>query len=516
MICRSFASFTARNKDVCRARIFMFALTVFFIAAGIFCQHADSEPDKSTAHYDAGLRFLNEGRYNDAITEFESSLQNDEGVLDTHLHLAHLYQFVRDDRSRAQYHYDAYMSLLRSLSGADRQVVASTISSQHEKAAGLFQDALAYLQSGDNGRARDLLLEAVELHPYDPMMQYNLGIASHRLGLYDDAVRYYTKAAGFFHESEGILFALGTAYQQNGDEHAAMETYRKVLAVNPRHVQALNNCAVLLERAGMYDAASAYYETIISVDPQYFRAYNNLAVLYALRNNTGRAEELLKNAVAVRPGYLDAHFNLGKLYENTQNMEAALEEYRFVCLYDSSYPDVIRRISDLEGKSSNSSISATEKEMVLLSGTKTHPALNHDGDGITADSSPEAQRLEKAVEEHPDDSGLYLSLAEYYCGQNRYDDALLVLDNAVRNLANSLDIRLARAGLLARQKLFYRAIMEYDAIIAEQPDCLQAHRQLSLLYVQDDNPLRDSRKAMMHYKRFQELGGSDDSDNITF
>ena len=56
------------------------------------------------------------------------------------------------------------------------------------------------------------------------------------------------------------LFRLGVLYQQAGNYRRAIEQYKALLALDPRHVAALNNLGVSLRHLGELQAAAALFE----------------------------------------------------------------------------------------------------------------------------------------------------------------------------------------------------------------------------------------------------------------
>ena len=145
-----------------------------------------------------------------------------------------------------------------------------------------------------------------------------------------------------------FIYLWAIAYQQKGDNLSAVEYYQQTLDYNSSNIVALNNLAVLLEQAGMFDDAIERYSQIIELDPSYKRAYNNLASIYARQKEYGKAKKYFKQAVEIDSSYLDAHYNLGMIYEQEGDIEKALEEFRFVFLNNSQYPNLGDKIAKLE------------------------------------------------------------------------------------------------------------------------------------------------------------------------
>ncbi len=109
---------------------------------------------------------------------------------------------------------------------------------------------------------------------------------------------------------------------------AAIELYRRCLALDPRHAGAQINCARLLQEGGALEEAERMYR---SDDTRDTHALYNLGVLL---EDTGRPIEAIESylaVIAVDPAFAEAHYNLARLYEmqgNTPHMIRHLRQYR--------------------------------------------------------------------------------------------------------------------------------------------------------------------------------------------
>ena len=112
------------------------------------------------------------------------------------------------------------------------------------------------------------------------------------------------------------------------DAKAAIDLYRRCLALNPAHAAAHINCARLLQQTGAIEEAEQMYRREATGDPH---ALYNLAVLL---EDTGRRPEAIESYLAViaaDPGFAEAHYNLARLYEmqgNAPHMIRHLRQYR--------------------------------------------------------------------------------------------------------------------------------------------------------------------------------------------
>jgi Flp pilus assembly protein TadD len=119
-------------------------------------------------------------------------------------------------------------------------------------------------------------------------------------------------------------YALGYAYEQEGDKAKALQHYRESLQINPAQVDVLYNLAGIENATGSYDQAIHYYQRVLLLDPDDFETHNNLANAFFRQNRLDEAIDHYRSAIRIKPEYALAHRNLGAaLIRNGQSKEAA-------------------------------------------------------------------------------------------------------------------------------------------------------------------------------------------------
>ena len=113
--------------------------------------------------------------------------------------------------------------------------------------------------------------------------------------------------------------------------------YRQVIAIDPTHVRAHNNLAVLVDQMGDHDVALEHLQAALEIDPENGEVLANLGAILAAQGSYDQAESHLRRASHLDPTRLDVRANLGLLYYRRGLYGQADQELRWVCEQDSSH-----------------------------------------------------------------------------------------------------------------------------------------------------------------------------------
>jgi tetratricopeptide (TPR) repeat protein len=236
--------------------------------------------------------------------------------------------------------------------------------------------------------ALPLLWEAAQLAPASAEVQNRLGEALERIGALDAAADAYRRAIagdkGYRKATNNLilvlakggktaealtlaraevaaapadadrLFTLGLAQAEyNLDD--AVDTFRRVLTLAPRHTLARYNLALTLKRADRPAEAATELTRLIAIEPRPEAQYQ-LGVIAWQQGQLDRAVEALRAAIATRPDYAEAHYTLGAVLKaNGDPGAAAVSLRRAIALTPSSsgahyvLAQVLRQTGDERG-----------------------------------------------------------------------------------------------------------------------------------------------------------------------
>lgn len=117
-------------------------------------------------------------------------------------------------------------------------------------------------------------------------------------------------------------------FLQGGYPQESIRLYQQILAVDPKHAEALNLCAIAYFESGEAAQAIQLLQNAVSIQPNYVEAHNNLGNVLKALGKFAEAETAYGKALAIDPDYFDAHFNQGILLEELDRLKEAEDAYR--------------------------------------------------------------------------------------------------------------------------------------------------------------------------------------------
>ena len=158
------------------------------------------------------------------------------------------------------------------------------------------------------------------------------GMANERTGNYAAAVRTYDRGLAVEPKNVELLNAKGFALFQQGKSSDAVVVLEKALAVDPTHWKAHNNMALASVDIGELELAEAHYRESLAIKPQ-SAIYNDLGFVLERQGLPFEAVEMYRIALKLDPESATAHFNLaasltrsGDFAEAEPHFRAALEK----------------------------------------------------------------------------------------------------------------------------------------------------------------------------------------------
>ncbi|MCX7982040.1 MAG: tetratricopeptide repeat protein [Syntrophales bacterium] len=97
----------------------------------------------------------------------------------------------------------------------------------------------------------------------------------------------------------GNMFTEARIAQKSGDLIRAEVIYRKIVSVDPDHIDSLNNLGIICMTKGENKEAESLFRRVISLNSRHVYGHYNLACLYAKEGKSSEALTQLKHAADI-------------------------------------------------------------------------------------------------------------------------------------------------------------------------------------------------------------------------
>jgi predicted O-linked N-acetylglucosamine transferase (SPINDLY family) len=129
-------------------------------------------------------------------------------------------------------------------------------------------------------------------------------------------------------ESVSQAFAMAMAEHQAGRLGAAEQIYRRILAADPQHADALHLLGVIAHQVGNHAGAVSYISQAIQRDSAKATYHNNLGEAYRALGRFSEAIPCYQQAVRLEPQFAGFHYNLGLTYKDAWQLWEAVACYQ--------------------------------------------------------------------------------------------------------------------------------------------------------------------------------------------
>lgn len=153
------------------------------------------------------------------------------------------------------------------VSPADSTKTTAKVSASQARAKAL-QNEAAELSGTQPEKAKNLLIESVNLDPANIQGHFQLGLVYMKLGDYPKAIETYNKVADLDPQFPDTFFNLGYIYAKKKDYPKAEEMYDRVVKLAPAYLdEALFNLGMVQERQGKRGPCIENLEQALKVNP---------------------------------------------------------------------------------------------------------------------------------------------------------------------------------------------------------------------------------------------------------
>lgn len=173
--------------------------------------------------------------------------------------------------------------------------------------------ALAWAYTGTQSwrEAQEYGLMATELAPADVRSYWSYATALMTVGAHDAAMTELESAVEIHPGFLPPYFELAFLYLSADRDQDAIDTYDRILGMQPRNARALLRQCDAYRKVGEFERARGLCQDAVNADPSFIPAQYRLGLLsYSDREFTA-ARDAFETCLQASPGNLDCHYHLG-------------------------------------------------------------------------------------------------------------------------------------------------------------------------------------------------------------
>ncbi len=198
---------------------------------------------------------------------------------------------------------------------------------------------MTFVRKGLFKRARDVLLSFAREHSPDLLVLYNLGLASNRMGRYEEAVHYLSGALEQDEEYPEALIEMGMACQMTGDRASAKYCLVQALKIDRADPRPFAYLARLAYDLGDQTKAMEFLRHAIKMDSSLPEVTLIIGYIAIHEGNFEKAVKNLKRCLNQSPDHFEAHKLMGQALMELGDLSAAADAYRFAAALNPADPE---------------------------------------------------------------------------------------------------------------------------------------------------------------------------------
>jgi len=259
---------------------------------------------------------------------------------------------------------------------------------------------LSYYNSDKLDSASAYFRKVLSVDPDNPYATNNLGLVFHKMKKLDSAMFYYSKAMALKKDMPSAQGNIGRLLYETKDYNGAKYYLRTLVEAHPDDIRALSNLEQVFKQTDQFDSAVYYYNRSLQKGVVNSAIYNNLGRLYFSDEKYDEAAKYYNMAIQYDPRNSVGYYNLGTVYANLQHSDSAVVMYKRALALDPNY-----FVANLN------------------LGVAYHELKQYDS---------AIAYITKAILNNPKDNLPYYYLAQSFAKNNKPEDALRYLEQALQ------------------------------------------------------------------------------------
>jgi tetratricopeptide (TPR) repeat protein len=271
-------------------------------------------------------------------------------------------------------------------------------------------------------------------------------------------------------------FAVAVEQHQAGRLNDAEQIYRQILAVDPRHADALHLLGVIGLQTGKPEVAVQYIGQAIELnaaEPTYF---SNLGNAYKALGQLDKAVAAYLQALQLKPDLFEAYNNLGAVFQAQGNLEEALSAYHRALALNTNHAQVHSNIGTALHEQGKLDEAIGWYRRALEVNPRDAATHNNLGNALMAQGKlkESVDSFNRAVELNPMTVSPRKNLGNCQLAAGDFEAASISFRRVLEQIPNEAVVHGNLGTALRQLGQFDDAIRSYATAIKLNPDCSNA------------------------------------------
>lgn len=238
------------------------------------------------------------------------------------------------------------------------------------------------------------------------------------------------------------IFSIALKHHQAGDLVKAEELYRRIIAVEPRHADALHLLGVMANQVGKPQVAVDLITRAIAINPTATEYHNNIANALKACGDTAKAKTSYQQALLLDKRNANAHYNLGRLFEEQGRLEEASRGYKSALRCAPGMVAAHISLGDIATKSGNANLAVQHCKAAVRSAPRHAPAQNALGNALSAVQEMDTAKAcyERAIAINPSYADAHYNLGNVLRSHKNYAGAIESYKRAIELSPEQADV----------------------------------------------------------------------------
>jgi len=292
------------------------------------------------------------------------------------------------------------------------------------------------------------------------------------------------------------VFAAGAGHHQAGRLAEAEGCYRRVLAAQPSHADALHMLGVLAHQVGRADAAVALIRQAIDNNANNSAYFSNLGCALQNQGSLDEAAAAFRQAIRLDPQLAQAHCNLGNLLKNRGQLDEAITACRQAIRLKPDLAEAHCNLgAALQGQGKFDEAAASYHQALRI---KPDYAEAHGNLGVVLSNQgrleESAAACRHAIRLKPDHAAAHCTLGRVLHDQGKFNEAIAACREAIRTAPDLAEAHSVLGASLRGSGNLDEAVAACRQSIRIDPGEAGAHCNLGLA-LRDQNKLDEAAAA---------------------